>query len=102
MTRYYQLGGERVPYLYSHLGGTALIPNGGTVSLVLPDGVQSVYMRPENGKAYYAVNLTAAGTVTMGYVPSDGTEMIMPVDNMGTVSVYAAAGVTVHTQYYSG
>jgi hypothetical protein len=100
MARYYQLGGENVPYIQNHLGGTCVIPAGGTVSLTLPAGVASVWMNPEGGNAYYAVNATASGTVTMGYVKQDTTGIIQEVANLGTVSVYAAAGVQVHTQYY--
>ena len=96
----YQIAGEWVPFIRDHLGGTAVIPAGGTVSLSLPTGTNCVYFKTENGAAYYAVNAVAAGTVTMGYIASGGSDMIFEVNNLGTVSVFAAAGVTVHTQYY--
>lgn len=96
----YQLGGENVPYIHWHMGGTCVIPAGGTVSLTLPTGVNCVYITPENGNAYYAVNAAAAGTVTMGYVKQDMTGMILECANLSSVSVFAAAGVQVHTQYY--
>ncbi len=95
-----QQSGAEVPTIQSHLGGTCLIPAGGTVSLTLPTGALCVYITPEGGNAYYAVNATASGTVTMGYVKQDTTGMILECNNLGTVSVYAAAGVQVHTQYY--
>jgi len=98
--RYYQLGGENVPYVQNHLGGTCVIPAGGTVALTLPTGVVSIYMTPENGNAYYAVNAAAAGTVTMGYIKQDMTGVVFECNNIGTLSVFAAAGVQVHTQYY--
>jgi hypothetical protein len=95
-----QIGGSNEAYIQNHLGGTCLIPAGGTVSLVLPTGVSCVYMTPEGGNAYYAVNATASGTVTPGYIKQDTTGVIFECLNLGTVSVFAAAGVQVHTQYY--
>jgi hypothetical protein len=96
----HQIGGENEPYIANHLGGTCLIPAGGTVSLTLPAGVACVYMTPEGGNAYYNVNAAASGTVTPGYIKQDTTGIIFECLNLGTVSVYAAAGVQVHTQYY--
>lgn len=95
-----QQSGEIVPQIQNHLGGTCLIPAGGTVSLTLPTGAMCVYMTPEGGNAYYAVNGAAAGTVTMGYVKQDMTGVIFECNNLSSVSVFAAAGVQVHTQYY--
>jgi hypothetical protein len=100
MARYYQIGGENVPYVQNHMGGTCVVPAGGTVSLTLPTGTNSVYFTPEGGNAYYAVNTAAAGTVTMGYVKQDSLGGIFECNNLTSVSVFAAAGVQVHTQYY--
>jgi hypothetical protein len=96
----YQIAGENVPLIQNHMGGTCVIPAGGTVSLTLPDGVVSLHIIPEGGAVYYAVNATAAGTVTMGYVPADTNGLIFEAVNITSVSVFAAAGVQVHTQYY--
>jgi hypothetical protein len=96
----HQIGGENVPYIANHMGGTCLIPAGGTVSLTLPTGVTCIYLIPEGGNVYYAVNTAAAGTVTMGYVKQDNTGVIFECLNLSSVSVFAAAGVQVHTQYY--
>lgn len=102
MAKSLELSGERIEYVPSHLGGTACIPNGGTVSLSLPTGTGAVYFRAEGGKAFYNVNAVANGTVTPGYVPDGGNDMIFHIDNLASVSVYAAAGVTIHTQFYTG
>lgn len=102
MTRELEFSGDLIEYLHDHLGGTACAPAGGTVSLTLPTGARSVYFRAEGGAAYYNVNAVANGTVTPGYIPSGGNDMIFACDNLGTVSVYAAAGVVIHTQFYSG
>lgn len=100
MTKTYQLGGVNVPYAASHLGGTAAHPEGGTTTLTLPAGVATVYMKAD-GAAYYSVNGTAAGTASMGYIPSGGSDLIFPCDNLTSLTVNAAAGVTVYIQYYS-
>lgn len=102
MSKYYELSGLRIQAVPNHLGGTCCIPAGGTVSLTLPASTQSVYLKTEGGAAYYNVNAAASGTVTPGYVPSGGADMIFTCDNLASVSVYAAAGVQVHIQYYSG
>ena len=102
MSKYLELSGERIEYVPSHLGGTACVPNGGTVSLTLPDGTRAIYFRAEGGAGYYAVNGTASGTASPGYIPSGGNEMVFCCDNIASVSVNAAASVTIHTQFYSG
>lgn len=102
MAQYYELSGLRIQQIPDHLGGTCCVPNGGTVSLTLPTGTRSVYFRAEGGAAYYDVNAAAAGTVTPGYVPSNNADMVFTCDNLASVSVFAAAGVQVHIQYYSG
>lgn len=101
MTKVYQLGGMDVPYLASHNGGTAVHPEGGTVTISsLPSNTRAIYMKAD-GAAYYAVNGTAAGTASHGYIPLGGTDYVFPSDNLTSISFSAAAGVTVYVQYYT-
>lgn len=102
MARSLELSGDMVEYVPDHKGGTACIPNGGTVSLTLPTGTNAVYFRAEGGNAYYNVNAVANGTVTPGFIPQNMNDMVFHCDNLASVSVFAAAGVTVHIQYYTG
>jgi len=83
-----------------HLGGTAAHPEGGTTTITVPVNTRSIYMKAD-GAAYYAVNGTAAGTDSPGYIASGGTDMVFTSENIATLSVEAAAGVTVYIQYYS-
>lgn len=102
MTKYYQLGGMQVPYLSSHLGGTTVAPNGTAVSVVVPTGCAQVYFRAEAAAGYYT--LAAGGSASpssYGYIPANNVDLIFPVDNLGTISVYTGSGGTVHIQYYS-
>ena len=101
MTQYVQIGGMNVPYMASHLGGTTIVPNGTAIALTLPAGAACAYMIPEGAAAYYAVNLGTASASSAGYVPVDCVGLVPPVDNMGTLCVYAGSGGTVHIQYYS-
>lgn len=103
MTKVYQLGGMNVPYLASHMGGTAVHPAGGTVTIPtadIPADTRSIYMKAD-GVAYYQVNGTAAGTNSHGYIPSGGSDYVFPSDNITSISFNAAAGVTVYVQYYT-
>ena len=87
-------------FLQQHLGGTAAHPEGGTTSITLPANTRFVYMISD-GAAYYAVNGTAAGTASMGYLPSGSGQAVFTSTNLSTLSINAAAGVTVYVQYYS-
>ena len=100
MTKFQQIDGNLIPVLGSHLGGTSVVPAGGTVSLVIPAGANCVYFRAEGVNGFYAINGTAA-LGSYGYIPVDSVDMVGPIDNMGTVSVFQAAGGTIHTQFYS-
>ena len=84
----------------THNGGTAAHPAGGTTAITVPLNTRSIYMKAD-GDAYYAVNGTAAGTDSMGYIPSGGTDMVFTAENISTLSINAAAGVTVYIQYYT-
>ena len=99
MTKYYQLGGVDVPYLSSYISGTALHPGTGTSIGTAPTGCQAAFITAD-GAAYYAVNGTAAGTNSSGYIPSGGVRMVPNIDNFSTISFTASAGVTVYIQYY--
>ena len=88
-------------YFPKHNGGTAVHPEGGTVTFTLPANTRSVYMTAGGGAGYYAVNGTAAGTSSMGFVPENASNMVFTADNIVTLSISAAAGVTVYTQFYT-
>ena len=83
-----------------HLGGTAVHPAGGTTSITPPVNTRSIYMKAD-GAAYYAVNGTAAGTASMGYIASGGSDMVFTSENLTSITFDAAAGVTIYVQYYS-
>jgi len=84
-----------------HNGGTAVHPAGGTTSITVPINTRSIYMKAGGGAAYYSVGGTAAGTDSMGYIPQDGVDMVFTSENLSTISINAAAGVTVYVQYYT-
>ena len=100
MTKKHQIAGVEVTYLSEYLGGTTAYPNGGTVTLSLPSRVNMIHFTAEGGAAYYAINNDTAGTAAPGYVSENGNDIVFPIDNLGTVKVYAAASVYVHTKYY--
>ena len=83
-----------------HLGGTAVHPAGGTTAITVPLNTRAIYMKAD-GAAYYSVNGTAAGTASMGYIASDGVDMVFTSENLTSISFNAAAGVTIYVQYYS-
>jgi len=101
MTEWRQVAGRMEVYLPSHLGGQAVAPSGGTVSLTVPSGTRSALLIAEGGAAYYEINGTAAGTASSGYLPQDILSPVFDIDNMGTISVSAGSSITVHAQYYS-
>jgi hypothetical protein len=101
MTEIVQIGGELIAYKASHMGGTAVHPAGGTVTISsFPEGVCSIYMKSD-GVAYYEVNGTANGTNSHGYIPAGGVDYVFPSDNLSSISFNGAAGVTIYLQYYT-
>jgi len=83
-----------------HNGGTAAHPAGGTTSITVPINTRSIYMTAD-GTAYYSVNGTANGTNSMGYITLGGSGYVYTAENISTLSINAAAGVTVYIQYYT-
>ena len=102
MTRTVQIGGELIGYLPSHNGGTCVAMTGTAITVTVPTGSQSAYIKAQGGAAYYALGTAAAGTTSYGYIPQDGSDMVFTCDNLSTLSVFGAAGVQVHIQYYTG
>jgi hypothetical protein len=86
-----------IPLLSTHLGGTAVSPNGTATALTPAAGATSALIAPAGAACYYNVN---GGTVTWaGYVPADNAGFVLPIDNFGTLTVQQASG-TVHVQWY--
>jgi hypothetical protein len=102
MTKKFELGGELVTWLSSHNGGTAVACTGTAIAVTVPTGSQSAYIKAQGGAAYYNLGTVAAGTTSYGYVPQDQSDMIFSCDNLTDLSVFGAAAVVVHIQFYTG
>lgn len=89
-----------ITVLSTHLGGTAIAPNGTAVVLTPPTGTNTAMFSPEGAACYYDLNAGTANASSAGYVPAGQNGFIFPIDNFGSVAVFQGTGGTVHVQYY--
>lgn len=101
MTKFYQLGGQLVPFMPSHNGGTTITCDGTAAVITAPTGSSLAYLRASGGAGYYNVGTAAAGTASYGYVAKDTVDIVGPCDNLTALNVFGAAGVLVHIQWYT-
>jgi hypothetical protein len=102
VTKYYEMGGERIPYRMGYVGGTACVCGTAVVSLTLPDGANMAMIDARGGAIYYALNDTTAGTTSPGYVPTGTQRVILPIDNLTSLHVSGEAASVAHVQFYNG
>jgi hypothetical protein len=100
MTKYYQIGGERVGFQASYLSGTAVSCGGTTVALTVPTGATTAFIMAETAAVYYAINEDTAGTTSPGYVPTDGKGFVFTCDNLAKLAVAGASGAIAHVEFY--
>jgi hypothetical protein len=77
-------------------GETLVTPTPQTLNM--PGNTDTIVISAETAACYYAIN-GVANPGSDGYVPSDGLQVIGPIANLTSVSVYSATG-TIHVQYY--
>lgn len=87
--------------LLSYKGGEAIVPNGSSTAATIPEGANCAILSAEGGAAYYAVNAASASASSPGFVPENMRSVVPPIDNLTSLKVFAAAGVTVHVEYYA-
>lgn len=83
-----------------YLGGQVIVPNGAAAAATLPTTATIIEMRPEGGAMYFNINHVAANANVPGYIADGGGEILGPLGNLNLLSIYAAAGVTVHVMYF--
>jgi hypothetical protein len=88
MTRYYQIGGEMVPFRRSYVSGTAVACGTVNTEVVIPTGANNALVQAEGGTLYYLLNDgTVAGTTSPGYVPENTYLFLPPIDNWSSFYV---------------
>lgn len=102
MTKFYEIGGERVPYRMGYLGGTACECGTAVVELTLPDGANMATIDARGGAIYYTIGGDSAGTTSPGYVPTGNQRVILPIDNLDSLHVSGEAASVAHVQFFNG
>jgi len=88
------------PVPWQYLGGEVITPGGVSVQATLPAGTTIFEVAPEGEDMYYLINGGAAGTLSPGYVADGGRELVGPLSNLNTLSVYMAGVNIIHLQYF--
>lgn len=87
--------------MWEFLSGESIVPNGANSVANLPDTAEIFHIAAEGGDVYYSYSPIASAT-SPGYVPENQRVIEGPIRDLPTLglSVFAAAGVTAHIQYY--
>lgn len=86
--------------LITYSGGETIVPAGASAAATIPAGANCAIISAEGGAAYYVVNAAAASAASPGFVPENMRSVIPPIDNLTSLKVFGAIGVTVHIEYY--
>lgn len=84
---------------WDFLGGQTI--NGGvSTSATMPAGTTIVEIRAENEDVYFEINAINAAANSPGFVPTNGAEIIGPLDNLNELTLLSAAGGRIHLLYF--
>ena len=84
---------------WEYLGMEMLEPDGGSVDATIPAQANIIQIRARAGDLYFQPNLGFANTNSM-FLPENAAELLGPLGNLNTFSVFAAAGVYAHIMYF--
>ena len=86
---------------WKYLGGQAITLDGTNYEMAtLPSEASIVEVRAEGGEVYFNINVPASVT-SGGYIPDGSAEILGPLANLTSFSVYSATADTVaHLMYF--
>lgn len=94
-------GAQITPSGWEYLGEERVTLADDAAALTLPDGTTVVWIKAEGGAVRYTINDDASAT-SAGYIPEDTGEVIGPLSNLESFSVYGATGAYANVNYYAG
>lgn len=86
---------------WEYLGGEALTLDGSDrQALTIPSTCSIIEIRAEGGEVYFKINGLATAA-SDGYIPEDGAEIIGPLSNLVSLTVFSTTASTVaHIIYF--